>query len=200
MRTFLSLLSLALLTIGLVATAASADLVEDDTRFFLNRGADCTETFLALTPGDGGGCGDRGLNEVFIQAEGQPFFDYVTSTNGTGMPLVIDASRNLTGQIGIGPDGAGTGTVQVDLTLTGTAPDSFTPETIATATMTDDDVTNVTGVRELAFDVDIDEALHKAEYESLTLELVVHGTYVNHGFVEHDATSNFLVPTLVEAS
>src|SRR5579885_318656 len=105
-------LLIAALVAGTTAGAAEAATKKHtpkpiSTKFYLNGNAaagKCTETPTLSTKLDSSGsegCGLYGVpaEEVFYQA-GSPITTTYSTTKGDGMPMLVDAKRKITGQVG----------------------------------------------------------------------------------------------------
>lgn len=142
------------------------------------------------------GCGTIGglpIDEVIYQAEG-PAYD-VYSTVGKGLPIVLDASKKVTGQIAagdwIGVTG-GFGAVDVDVALLGVTVDG---RTIDFGTATGSTTAQASATSEVPFELAVPAAANGAALKSLELSVSVHGANVGMSSKQLDGDSYLVVPT-----
>jgi hypothetical protein len=204
LRTLLTAISLSLLlALGLTPVAADTVLEPDDVEFFLtNTGTACggDAVFqLLTTPRTGGpNCGwINGLpfGEIYHQTGSSAGIKSYVAVEG--IPLILDATRGVDGQVMIRHSpAAGVGQVVIDVTLIGRTGNSSrtlastTVETLLTAATTQTPVPF-----ELTLDADRD---HEALFSSLTMETNVRGVHVSSGYTSSQGTSHFTLPVLVE--
>lgn len=196
----------AMLATTLIATTHVPDgfhFEEDETQFFLRReGCGSTyepgrlSTFSGSDSADG--CGTQGgipLREVNYQL-GSP--DWVAYTTENGVPLYLDADRDVdgviraeswTGLVG----GAGQTAADVRLTITDINGNStFFPVQNLTEIVTP----NQNGY-DLAFTYDLPEALDEVQVGSIVLDVAMHGANWNQHNLGLEGDSHMTVPTLI---
>ena len=164
-------------------------------RTFYLRGEGCgaTEEFwLSVEQGTDGydGCGIIGglpLNEAAGSAAGFESRD--------GVPLLLDASKNVTGQIRAeswtGDGTPGVGLISIDVTLSGT---KTTNQGVAIGADTLESTnTGADGVN-VPFTFDIPDNLDKVALKALTIEVLVRGANYNSSNLGLSGDSKFTVP------
>lgn len=156
-----------------------------ELQFFLRTNGDCAAPFLSLTDGEDGDCvyGDGGAIGEVYQATG--VLDVVMHyAAADGLPLKLDASRHLTGSIGIrGWNGAGgVGPAEIDMTLIGT----IAGEEVELATYSEAYTAAPDEVKMIELDLEIDPKFAGAVVETLTLDVYSHGYTLAGRGVEHD--------------
>ena len=198
------LVALALVA-GLIAGSSSAvdaakrkkkkkaKLVASKVTFF-QRNADCGtgDFFLSVTDAEDTDC----INAA--NAAG-PAAGYAESAYPArdSLPFILDATKPITGTITMrSGNGVGAGSVGVTLTFIGTTGGKEVP----IATWESDTFTVVPqGAQTLEYEADIEDALNKKSFETLTLSVVPTGAAAGfYGTVEHDGPppSAFILPTL----
>ena len=204
----------AVLVAGLGTGAAEAatkvkakprKLVASQTTLYMNGNAPagkCTESpSLSTKPDDSGseGCGIEGLpaEEVLYTLNGGPTYTDYTTTAKDGMPLIVDASRKITGQVGTsswtGLVG-GLGEVDVDLEVAAT---TTTGKTViisnqvlkATVTPAGKDVEN------LAWSAPIPASLKGTTLKGFRVSVDIHGKFVNQGAKHYKGDSFVVIPS-----
>jgi hypothetical protein len=174
--------------------------VQVDATYFLRRdGEDCADpaaVFLSLVDAediDSGSCGNSnyGLREPL----GADPMAYPTRV-GDGVPVTLDATKDVTGLIGVKSQSAqgaarwGIGQTTLNVELVGTTADG--EKTIGTATV-DYDVMpgDMAQVYEVEFAMKPDAALDKMTFTSLTLRLHNSGNSLHHGFYTTDNPASY---------
>lgn len=205
MRRFSLVIALAMATVLAGATLASAvSYNETKSRFFLRHDANEESTcggekYLSRTPGSGEpGCGYIGgapLDELFITGTGEPLSSDSYSTTD-GVPLILDANRELTGTMVIGADGVGAGAPGYDVEVTVTLPGTLFPTVVGTAEVRSDPNAYVLADAVLDFSIDIPDSLHQQEITKLTLTYTPRGLYANMGYHQKNGESFITVPSL----
>lgn len=203
MRT--TLVTPVLLSAVLLTLAAGGAPVEDQEQFFL-RGDGCGATedpYLSTESGEDGldGCGGIGglpFNEIFNAAGLDVSTDFTTRD---GVPVVVDATRNLTGQVQAEQWAGGTvsaGQVVVELEISGIQEGGFTSVTLGTFT----DEVIVTPLDGdgivFEFDLDIPDHISTTPFKQLTVNVVVRGVNQNNSNLGLSGDSFITLPTLVE--
>lgn len=203
MRT--TLITPVLLSAVLLTLAAGGAPVEDQEQFFL-RGEGCGATedpYLSTMSGDDGldGCGGIGglpFNEIFNAAGVDVSTDFTTRD---GVPVVVDATRNLTGQVQaeqwVG-NTVSAGQVVVEVEISGLQEGSsvrvtlgtFTDEAIVTPLDGDGIV--------FEFDLDIPDNVSTTPFRQLTVNVVVRGVNQNNSNLGLSGDSYIDLPILVE--
>lgn len=209
-------LSLATCLVALLAALGSTsafaqdgEMVPADSTFYL-RGSGCGATEQFWLSNESGtdeydGCGIIGglpLNEVIHQVDGPTPNAFTTREEGEedGIPVVLDASRNVTGTIraeswlGDGIPGVGQVIVEVDLfgvTATG--------DSVAIGSASVESMNTGADSANAAFTIDVPDAANLAELVELTLNVEVHGVNWNSGNLGLSGDSKFTLPTLVPA-
>lgn len=199
----------AALATALFASTALAATEEDETTFFLRQqgcGSTAEAGRLSVDSGtdSANGCGtiggiplDEALHTLGAGARSRDF------TTENGVPLTLDASRDVTGVIATrtwtGFVG-GVGEVVLEVTLTGThrKPDGKLA-TKALGGGTFRKAASPTAARvDVPISLDVPAELDGLEFTSLTLNLVTRGANVNAGAQSLNGTSKITLPTLVE--
>lgn len=200
-----------LLVLGLTTAGASAEgeLVASDRAFYL-RGEGCGATavlYLSYRNGADGydGCGSVGgvpFQELIHQVDGPRPKTFSTRGEKDGVPVTLDGTRDITGQIrgeswfsGLLPV-PGVGQVVVDVTVYGI--DSAN-KVVTLGSATEEAInTGHEGVQ-VPFTIDIDDALSGVELKSLSIDLELHGANYNSGNIGLEGDSNFNLPILLPA-
>lgn len=187
-----------------------------DQTYFLRNTADsgCAAEALQLLleAGDAGpNCGSTfsGLvNEVLSRAFGGPCAPAtpagtacgtITYQAGEGLPLVLDASKKITGKIFVmsyrgssaNPGGLTAGPTTFNMTLRG---DSGGEEKQIGTFSADYTVTPAQGIYEVPFEIEVDPKLDKATFTTLFVDLFNRGVAPLHGFYQVN-TSTIVIPT-----
>ena len=174
-------------------TAAFAPPVESTRTFYLRRDA-CTdgvdnERLSVVNGSDGGdGCGLIGAGNLTT-----------TYPAADGVPVTVDADRNLTGKIvtsSFEPStgGIGAGQAQVRITLKGTGADGAA-QTIATGTQTYL-VTPGTPQHTATYDLDVPAALDDKTFTALSLDVTYMTGVVLHSFTALSGASFVTLPIM----
>lgn len=160
------------------------------------------ELFLTVVqPTTFNGCGTIGgapLNTV-NNVQGSPALRTFPTRTGDGVPVLLDATEQLTGEASVyswtGATGAGVGAVIVEATVHGRVDNQTvtfgTAEETFVATPTEDHLT-------LDFAFDIDEELNLGSLTSLTLDLNIWGAFADAGIVATGGLTSVTVPILIE--
>lgn len=210
-----SALAAAGLATALFASTALAATEQSETQFFLrSNGCGATQEAGRLSVVSGApdqdtsdGCGVIGglpLEEVFFQVDGAPLFEYSFSTVD-GMPLTVDAARDLTGTISTQSwtgvvGGAGEVVVEVLVLASHLGADgkktsvTMGEGTFRAVVLPNDPVT------EIPISFDVPDALQGVELTAISLTYGVHGANVNGGAQSYNGTSVVTVPTLVDSA
>ena len=186
--------------LALAGTASFATPTAESTRFYLRRdgcGTANDNPHLSVTSGTDGGDG-CGLVLTIVGAGGTAdqgaFVDYPSSD---GMPLTLDASRPVTGTVDLesfgitDPLAAGTGLVTVSVNLealdqgNGVSVGSDSESVLITPTQTEYPV---------AFTIQPNGALDRADLSGLDLRVHVEGPYAFSGFIGNSGRSFTDVP------
>ena len=125
--------------------------------------------------------------------DGYFFNDYVAEA---GVPFVLDATQPAAGKITIRSwNGAGAGMAELQVILLGTSGgEEKTLGSYATEYQAEPN-----GKYTFDYEIDVDDALNKQNFESLTLRTIAHGVAVNHGIIElNDPASFVTIPTIVK--
>lgn len=167
-----------------------------EQQFFLRTDGDCAAPFLSLTDGEDADCvfGDGGIVGEIYQETGvlDTVMHYVAAD---GLPLTLDASRNLTGSIAIrGWNGLGVGPAEIDITLLGT----IAGEEVELATFSESYTAGPQEVKMIELDLELDEGFAGATVEGLTLDVHAHGNTVTGRGVEHDDPVAFIIVPALE--
>ena len=184
---------------GLAAHAEKAPKTSDRSATFFLRQEGCGSTAEVgrLEPKGGGdgatGCGTIGglpFDEVFGEAE--PF-----ATSGKGLPLNLDPTRKVTGQLAagswIGNGTGGVGQVTFDVALFGTAANGekldFGSTTVSAAAAPGKDVVLV------PFELKVPARASSAAVKGLVLEVLQRGANVGMSAKQLDGDSYVVLPT-----
>jgi hypothetical protein len=177
--------------------------VQVDQTFFLRRdGADCNDPaalYLSLVDAediDSGSCGDG-----FYGALGEPLGAQsrtYASRDADGVPVTLDATKDITGMIGVKsqslegqPVRTGVGTTTLNVEITGVT--NGETKTIGTAEV-EYDVTpspDAAQIYEVEFTVKPDAALDKAVFTSVSITLFNSGNSLRHGFYTTDNPASY---------
>lgn len=184
---------------GLAAHAEKAPKTSDKSATFFLRQEGCgaAQEPGRLEPKSGGdtatGCGTIGglpFNE--LAGTSKPY-----STTGKGLPINLDPSRKVIGQLAagswVGAGAGGVGTVTFDVSLVGTSASgerlSFGETTVSGAASPGKDVVLV------PFELTVPAAANKAAVKSLTLEILQRGTHLGMSAQQLDGDSYVVLPT-----
>jgi len=151
---------------------------------------------LSIVQGtDSGGCGTLGsitpLNEIgSTVGVVAPAVDIYPAVDG--LPLTLDASRPVTGQITLssfqpGVE-AGGGTVTIDITLTGDSATIGTTSVSYTVLPTQPPVAST-------FSIQPPASLDKRDFGAITLSVRVRGVHAAHGYFSYNGASFVTLPT-----
>ena len=196
---------------------APAPVAVEQQFFLRNTAGGCAPEALILLLSDGpdeSTCGDHagGLgNEVFINAFGEPCeptaqygCGNVVYSAAEGLPLTLDASKEIKGMIAVGAwasgSGVGNGAGQTTLVITvkGVKDDEEIVLGSAEVTYT---VTPAQNIYEHEFALKLDPALDKAQLTGLVIDLHNRGVSVEHSWYSLDDPASYLtVPSWVTAS
>ena len=200
------LLVLALVT-GLVAGSMSIaeagkkkkKLVPSTSTFFLRHESDdCSDdtTFtLSLTDGEDVDC--QYLDNVAWPAFGFIPGAYVAQD---GVPFKLDATKTVTGVVSIRsyahPVGVGAGPASVTVQLLGTVGE----EEVTLGEWTTEYTATPGTIHTFEYEIEVDDALNKLVFSSLTANVMPDGTTVGlHGVIEHDEPPALInIPTLIK--
>lgn len=204
-------LAAGVLATALLATSALADTEQSSTQLFLKQegcGATAESGVLSTEAGveDGAdGCGVIGglpLNEALHQVEDSATADDYSTRPADGVPLVLDAARDLEGVFAVqswtGGVG-GVGEVVIELTLVGRTTVDGKAKSLVLGSGEFTESANPTATRvDVPFAFDLPEAQQGLTFTALTLSAVTRGANLNAGAQSLNGTSHFTVPTLVE--
>ncbi len=204
-RLFPAVMSLALLlTLGL-APAAGATTVKQTRTFHMdNTGTGCgADAVFVLSPTartGGPNCGYVGglpFSEVFTQTGDASFGTKSYATTGAGLPIVLDAATDLTGQVRVihASGTTGVGQVRIDVTLRGLTGNKTV--TLGTATVTRTLMGELGGVT-IPYTMDLADAQQGVSFTKLTLDVNVRGAHANTGYTSTQGDSRFVLPILVQ--
>lgn len=199
-----------LATLLALATVAAAPpgMTTSQTDLFLRMdGTGCTDTvtYLSTVAGQNEpGCGYVGgapIGELYhagVAASTVKNF----STNSSGVPLVLDATRNITGVNRIVASSAANrtaaGQVRVDVTATGKLVGGSTTSLGShTVTITWDPTK---GEVDIPFTIDVPDTLDARTLSSLSLDVDIRGLHVLTGYHRLNGQSKLTVPTYVPSS
>ena len=192
----------------LVASQAAAAPVDGETQFFLRQSA-CGAGNQSLSTTAGVGetqCGPQGgipLNEVLHETGvvDKTVYTYSTS-NGDGVPLVLDADRDIAGVVAAGEFIGGIGGVGesvVEITVSGTRLVNGRPRAETLGAVTSTQQVAPTSRRTLhEFALDVDQKFDEVTFTSFTISVAWRGKAYNRGQQGHNGSSWFTVPTVVD--
>jgi hypothetical protein len=203
-----------LAAVVLLATSGSAAVVQEDAKLFLRQnGCGTAQEAGRLSLESGApnkdlndGCGTIGgipLAEAFRTATGEnlPPVTFTTGA-GDGVPLILDAAKDVVGQISTrtwtGTPG-GVGEVVVDLELTGTfknAKGQNRSETLGAGTFTAMAAPTAT-FHAVPFRFDVPDAFQGVTFNELVLSVATRGANLNASARALNGRSFLTVPTLV---
>ena len=185
-------------TMAVTGTSAfDAPIPAQETFYLRGSGCGATESFwLSTTTGadEYDGCGAVGgvpANEVFYQLGGAP----MTFSAQDGVPIMVDASRDLTGTIRAeswtGPNTPGIGQVLLDVSLTGStdAGDSY-----VLGSGTFQAVNTATDGVQFPFTFNIGDEVQGAKLSDLTMSVEIHGANWNSSNLGLEGASKFTLP------
>ena len=178
-------------------SAFDAPIPAQETFYLRGSGCGATESFwLSTTTGtdEYDGCGTIGglpINEVLYQTGGAPS----TFSAQDGVPVMIDASRDVTGTIraeswtGAGTPGVGQVVVEVSLTGSTDSGDSFVlgSGTFEAVNAAKDGV-------QFPFTFNLADELQGAQLSDLTISVEVHGANWNSSNLGLEGDSKFTLP------
>jgi hypothetical protein len=184
-------------TMTVMGTSAfDAALPAQETYYLRGSGCGATESFwLSTTTGadEYDGCGTIGglpANEVLFQAGGNP----MTFSAQDGVPVVVDASRDVTGTIRAeswtGPGTPGVGQVVVNVSLTG----STDRDSYVLGSGTFEAVNAAKDGVQFPFTFNLADELQGAQLTDLTLSVEVHGANWNSSNLGLEGASKFTLP------
>ncbi len=195
---------LTMLFVALASTSAFAEdeLVASESAFFL-RGTGCGATqnfWLSSTSGEDeyDGCGVIGglpVQEVIHQVDG-PSPDTFQAQDG--VPVILDASRDVTGQIRaeswFGDAVPGVGQIKVDVELSGsTSKGQF----VVIGSHSSEVLNTGAGGTNVPFTIDVPDLSDKVQLSDLTFTVEIHGVNWNSGNLGLSGDSRFTLPTYV---
>lgn len=195
-------LAIAAASLGSLALIGHANAAAPLTSKFYLRANGCGADQEAgrLEPKAGGdtsdGCGTIGgipIDEVFARAESAIFDDY--DTGKAGIPVKLDSTRKVTGQISVRswtvPTGAGQ--VVVDLVLTAR---TTAGKTIDFGTVTvSKTVAGSPSVVSLPFTFNVPSSAKGATLSHITLSVAQHGANLGYSAKSLNGTSYLVMPT-----
>lgn len=199
-------------TTGAAAKKKKKKLVPVEAKFFLRDDNGCEDpNYLSKEDGTDNGCWqlDSFLNEAIINQAGlldKAVLSQVFETRD-GVPLVLDATKALTGEIHTysascvdatipcAPTGVGAGQASIDITITGVAGG----EEVLLGEQTETFVVAPGGPHKTDVSLELDDALNKKKFDSLKVAFYPHGAAVFHSGVEMDNPASFItVPALAK--
>ena len=196
------ILALALL-VSIVGMPAGAAPSQQKLYLRSNGASACADQVLTLSTRRGGDesvCGYRNgapFGEVYEQTGIDDGTKYFTGTDG--LPVTVDATRDVPGTIAVGAYlsgvGGGVGKLVLDVELTAVSGNSTV--TLGSTTV-EQDLDPAKDVHELPFTIDVDDAVNGQELTSLSLGVDVRGLHMGHGFLTLDGMSHFTLPITVE--
>jgi hypothetical protein len=169
----------------------SDNVPEDNLRLSIEDGADA---------GNGYGWAEYGLlNEVTTQGDVSEFIVSETWPAVDGLPLKLDASKNLTGSLYLtswNPGGAAGQTLSppgkptVDISFAGEIAGEEIDLGSATKTY---DLTPTQSVYEVPFEIDLADEVDKKTTVALVMTVTIRGASYQHGSYELDDPASFVV-------
>lgn len=181
-------------------TPTVAVLQPTDVNFYLRRDAcgednDNPRISLEDGPDEGDECPylEQPVQEVMIEAGEGALTDIYPATDG--VPLTLDATRNLVGEFGLAGR-AGGAQVTVEVLLSGTIDGAVVEIATGTTEAVDYAATPATGASVVSLDFDIPDVLDRKQVTGLELSTVIRG--VTDGWVTLDDPASFItVPALI---
>ena len=179
---------------------ATFDVAQPGSRsLFLRRngcgqGQDNT-TFMSTTAGsDTSGCGNlvNDLNEPMILAGQGPLL-VTTYPSADGLPMTLDADRDLTGKIAISSNGAGVGQATVDITVNGT---TLAGDAVEVAKISKTYTPAATGASVTSYTADLPPALDNVVLSDISTDVIVRGVAPTHSYIQHGANSFIAFPIM----
>jgi hypothetical protein len=195
-------LAIAAASLGSIALIGHANAAAPTSAKFYLRAEGCggTQEPGRLEPKSGAdgsdGCGTVGglpVDEVFAQADSAVFDDY--DTGKAGIPVKLDSTRKVTGQISVASwvGGGGAGTITVDLALTAR---TSAGKTIDFGSVT---VTKTTASTEAVisfpYTFNVPASGKGATLTHITLSVAQHGANVGYSAKSLNGTSFLVIPT-----
>lgn len=200
------LLSLAVLSsLFAIPAGAGATTAAAEKTFFLRASNDeaCADKVLSLSLRAGSGervCGYRNgapFGEIYQQtgvSDGTKAF-----TGSDGLPVVVDATRDVAGTITVGAYvggvGGGVGQVVLDIDVSGYA---GTSAVSLGSVVVEQALDPAKDDHEIPFTVDVPDGAEGKQLTSLTIAVDVRGLHMGHGFMTLDGKSHFTLPIVVE--
>ena len=170
--------------------------------YFLRDDNACeSPNYLSKEDGPDEGCAqtDSMLNEALINQAGLFEEELVADVFEArdGVPFVLDATKALTGEVTTySIDDLGVGQAEIDITVTGVSGG----EQIVLGEQTDTFVvTPAEPNHTMELNLELDDALNKKKFESLTVTFYPHGWAAFHSGVQLDDPASFItLPTLAK--
>lgn len=195
-------LAIAAASLGSIALIGHADAAAPLTSKFYLRAEGCGSTQEAgrLEPKSGAdgsdGCGTIGglpIDEVFAKGDSLVFDDY--DTGKAGIPVKLDSTRKVTGQISVaswfGAGGAGEITVDLVLTARTTAGKTIDFGTVKVTKTT----ASTAAVVSFPFTFNVPASGKGATLSHITLSVAQHGANVGYSAKSLNGTSYLVMPT-----
>jgi hypothetical protein len=178
-----------------VSGTSSFDVAPAEDRVMYLRGTGCGATavlWISTETADDeyDGCGSQaGLPTREVLGGTLSF------TSRDGVPVLLDASKNLTGQVRgeswVGPGTPGVGQVKADVSITGVKSNN---QSVAIGSGTFETLNTGTDGVNIPFTFDIAANLDRVYIKSLTVDVLIHGVNWNSGNLGLSGDSKFTLP------
>ncbi len=206
-RTLTVAFTLTLLATLALSPAAGATTVQETRIFYMDNtgtacGADANFVLGASARTGGPNCGYVGglpFGEVFAQSGDTAFGTKSYISGAAGLPVTVDASKDVAGQVRIIHSGGttGVGQVRIDVELRGLNATTNKTVSLGSASVTRTLMGDLAGVT-IPYSINTPDALQGVTFSKLTLDVNVRGVHANTGYTSTQGDSNFTLPILVE--
>jgi hypothetical protein len=178
-----------------------------DAKYYLRQNvcSNATTDVRSLAPtfsnADAASCGYNGnitpLNEVVQIVDGVPGLVLDYSLQDQFLPVTLDATKPITGNLRLASFnangvGVGVGVTTVDVTVRGTVNGS--EQTVGSASVSYQHLPGTVN-KDLAFSITPGAALDKKDLTTLTLDVYIHGVNLAHGWLFFRGLSHVTVPS-----
>lgn len=192
---------------GMAGAGEEPELVAGEQIMYQRNGGSCGSSawyFLSAEAGSSDvGCGyiyGLPLNTVW-QLSGGSYSNAFPTLDGNGVPVILDASREVTGVVAVRQghvegNRIGAGQILVEVALRGRSAGGQEVELGTTTEERLADVTSEFEDVEYAFSLPAD--VDRVQFTSFELEVSIRGIHAMHGYAHYRGKSFVTLPTLVE--